>query len=310
MPCGVSKRALAVFLILAGAVTSIAAVRYRDVIYTAPCSCQNNHGVARWRAKTDASDPPKDAAQIQPITPSEICAWRGPGIVPRGGPRTGNELRWFALTGRAISVQAENDADIHMVLVNAHDHQPGKVVVEIPLGPRWCELRKTAFAWTDATFPFTANWQHSPFRTTKHPVITVIGKAFYDIDHAGKDWRNNRRPREKDKAVWEIHPVMRMEVQQAAEPNEPVEEETPQPEEEEMPGATVAASTPTVAPSTPPAAATIVTILQPIKIAIPYGETVIPAGMKLPVIRRDATTVQVRYLDELRTIPISATDLR
>ena len=54
-------------------------------------------------------------------------------MIPRGGARTGNEVRWYALSGRVVSVQAENDGDVHMVLVDAHDEKPGKVIVEIPL---------------------------------------------------------------------------------------------------------------------------------------------------------------------------------
>ena len=42
-------------------------------------------------------------------------------------------------------------------------------------------------------------------------VITVTGKAFYDIGHAPAD-HSNRRSSPKGYAVWEIHPVMKMEV--------------------------------------------------------------------------------------------------
>ena len=42
-------------------------------------------------------------------------------------------------------------------------------------------------------------------------VITVTGKAYYDIGHAPAD-HSNRRRTPKDYAVWEIHPVMKMEV--------------------------------------------------------------------------------------------------
>ena len=52
-----------------------------------------------------------------------------------------------------------------------------------------------------------------------------------------------------------------------------------------------------------------VTLTQPVKIKIPYGETVLPRGLKLAVLSRDAQSVTVKYLDETPTIPISATDL-
>jgi hypothetical protein len=44
------------------------------------------------------------------------------------------------------------------------------------------------------------------------PVITVIGKAFFDISHAPRD-QSNRRKYLPDYAACEIHPVMKIEVQ-------------------------------------------------------------------------------------------------
>jgi len=52
-----------------------------------------------------------------------------------------------------------------------------------------------------------------------------------------------------------------------------------------------------------------VTLTQPVRIKIAYGETVLPRGLKLPLISRDAQSVTVKYLDETPTIPLSATDL-
>ena len=52
------------------------------------------------------------------------------------------------------------------------------------------------------------------------------------------------------------------------------------------------------------------TITQPVTIKIPYGQTVLPRGMKLAVLSRNAQTVTVKYLDETAAIPISSTDLR
>jgi hypothetical protein len=45
------------------------------------------------------------------------------------------------------------------------------------------------------------------------PIITVIGKAFWDVGHAPED-QSNRRKRLPDYAVWEIHPVMALHVLQ------------------------------------------------------------------------------------------------
>jgi len=45
------------------------------------------------------------------------------------------------------------------------------------------------------------------------PVVTVTGKAFSDIRHSLKDQSQNRRRNLPGYAAWEIHPVMKIEVQ-------------------------------------------------------------------------------------------------
>jgi hypothetical protein len=44
------------------------------------------------------------------------------------------------------------------------------------------------------------------------PIITVIGKAFFDISDIPKD-RSPRRTDLPGYAAWEIHPVMKLTVQ-------------------------------------------------------------------------------------------------
>jgi hypothetical protein len=43
-----------------------------------------------------------------------------------------------------------------------------------------------------------------------------------------------------------------------------------------------------------------------VKVKVAYGETVLPAGMKLPIVSSDAASVRVKYLGEVQTIPIAA----
>src|SRR6184192_3191777 len=59
-------------------------------------------------------------------------------------------------------------------------------------------------------------------------------------------------------------------------------------------------------PSTSSSSSGFVVLTQPVKVKIAYGETVLPAGMKLPVVSSDATSVRVNYMGELQTIPIGA----
>ena len=46
----------------------------------------------------------------------------------------------------------------------------------------------------------------------KAPIVTVIGKAFFDLGHAPKD-QSNRRSHRPGYAAYEIHPVMKIDVQ-------------------------------------------------------------------------------------------------
>ena len=59
-------------------------------------------------------------------------------------------------------------------------------------------------------------------------------------------------------------------------------------------------------PSTSPSSPRFAVLTQPVKVKIAYGETVLPAGMKLPVVSSDATSVRVNYMGELQTVPIGA----
>ncbi|MEY2480318.1 MAG: hypothetical protein QOI04_1245 [Verrucomicrobiota bacterium] len=58
--------------------------------------------------------------------------------------------------------------------------------------------------------------------------------------------------------------------------------------------------------SAPNAEAQFVILTQPIKIKIAYGETVLVAGTKLPVISSDANTVRVNYMGQAQTIPATS----
>jgi hypothetical protein len=82
--------------------------------------------------------------------------------------------------------------------------KPGIVVVEVPEKPQWCEIRNTVFSWTRTRFPFHTS-SAKKLNVTDPPVITVIGKAFFDISHAPKD-QSNRRKYRAGYAAWEIRP--------------------------------------------------------------------------------------------------------
>ena len=190
---------------------STAAATAPPVTFESPCECRDNHGQHRWSVKIDPSLPPTDANTIQAVIPSDIYSWPGPDVLlTQQSERTGIENNWYALTGRVVALKVEGDGDLHIALQDATGDKPGIVVVEIPVKPLWCELRKIVFGWTQIEFPFRVR-SGRKLKLTHPPIITVIGKAFFDIGHAPAD-HSNRRTDLQGYAAWEIHPVMKIDV--------------------------------------------------------------------------------------------------
>ena len=186
-----------------------------EVTFASPCECQGFHGKTRWVTKTDQAPVPSDKSAIQPITPSQIYAWEGLGsmdLTRYTEERMPSEQKWYALTGRVVDAKVEADGDIHIALQDATGNEVGTVSAEIPVGPKWCELRQIVFGWTTQKFRFGVKTAHA-LKIREPHVITVRGKAFYDIGHAPAD-HSNRRSTPKGYAVWEIHPVMALQVVQ------------------------------------------------------------------------------------------------
>jgi hypothetical protein len=131
-----------------------------------------------------------DKSVIQSVTPSQIYAWEGLGpnvdLTRYTEERMPSEQKWYALTGRIVDAKVEADGDIHIALADATDDRVGTVSAEIPVGPKWCEIRQTVFGWTTQKFPFTVKTAHR-LKIGQPHVITVTGKAFYDTAHAPAD---------------------------------------------------------------------------------------------------------------------------
>ena len=204
---------LAAFVIGSAFVKSVTA---GEVTFVSPCECQGQKNGTRWPVKTDPSPVPSDKSAIQSVTPSQICEWKGPApkkpLTSQTNTRIAAEQKWYNLTGRLDSIKVEGDGDITLVLKDADGKKAGSVGAEIPVGSIWCELRQTVFGWTTQSFPFS--FKDSQKLDVREPhVITVTGKAFFDVQHVSAD-NSNRRVKQKEYAVWEIHPVMALHVDQ------------------------------------------------------------------------------------------------
>ncbi len=186
------------------------------VTFTSPCDVQGQHGVDRWTPKTDLAPAPFLSLGVASVTPSQIYQWKGPGpnvpLTRKTETRIASEQKWYKLTGRVVDLRVEADGDIHIALKDATGNKVGTVGAEIPLGPKWCKYRTTVFGWTTRKFPF--RFKSSAVLTIRERhVITVTGKAFFDVDHAPAN-HSNRRSNQKGYAAWEIHPVMALHVDQ------------------------------------------------------------------------------------------------
>jgi hypothetical protein len=141
-----------------------------------------------------------------------MFSWPGPDVHLTGqSERTGIDNKWYALTGRVVALKAETDGDIHIGLSDATGDKPGIVGVEVPAKPQWCEIRKLVFSWTATKFPFHTQSARK-VNVTDPPIITVVGKAFWDVGHAPTD-QSNHRKYQPDYAAWEIHPAMKLTLQ-------------------------------------------------------------------------------------------------
>jgi hypothetical protein len=197
--------------LIIAAILCTAATESPPVTFLSPCECRDNHGKHRWSVKNDPATPPTDARAIQSVTPSDVYSWPGPDVpLTQQSERTGIENNWYALTGRVVAVKVEQDGDLHIAVADATGDKPGIVVVEIPAKPYWCSIRNTVFSWTRTRFPLHIRSTRT-LNVIEAPIITVTGKAFWDVGHAPAD-QSNRRKYQPDYAAWEIHPVMKLTV--------------------------------------------------------------------------------------------------
>jgi hypothetical protein len=158
---------------------------------------------------------------------------------------------------------------------------------------------------------------------TGHPAqrVRITGFLTWDDEHNGtadigtriSTIAKNKYHQPWRSTAWEIHPVLQIEPADGgtfAAPSTPAT----------MPSAVAAAGSdstpptneaaPAPQPANSPVAPQQITIVEAVKIKIPYGETILQRGMKLPLISRDAQNARVNFMGQIVTIPLRATDLR
>ncbi len=190
-----------------------------------------------------------------------------------------------------------------------HPPQPGDptpIICEITPRTQTAIFRDGIRLQSLAAFIRAPDLSHEP---TGHSArkIRITGHLLWDDDHNGaadvgpsivkvaankyhNPWRST---------AWEIHPVTRIEL---------LEDTGPTPSGDPSASAPSASPGPKLAPA---ASATpgpeFVTLSRPVKIKIPYGETVLPRGLSLPVVSRSEQGITVQYLGKPQLIPLTAT---
>jgi len=72
-------------------------------------------------------------------------------------------------------------------------------------------IRNHVFGWARTRFPFHTT-SAKKLTLNQTPVVTVIGKAYFDVGYSFKDQRSKIKPQKSssDHAAWEIHPLMKI----------------------------------------------------------------------------------------------------
>jgi hypothetical protein len=149
--------------------------------------------------------------------------------------------------------------------------------------------------------------------------VRITGYLLWDDDHNGKADIGNRIERVLPNKYhqpwrstpWEIHPVLKIESAEgpfSAPPPDFPESAATVASQSAAPRP-AAATTATPAATMPPPAQEV-TVLEPVKVRIRYGEIVLQPGTKLPLVKRDSSTVTVKYMEQNVYLPLHATDQR
>jgi hypothetical protein len=151
------------------------------VTFVSPTECKGNHGVWRWKVKTDPETAPSPISKDHKVTVADVAAWEAPeSKLKTRTPRTGREMEWFELTGKVVLVKAEEDGDLHIQLGDPDGKSKMEVVVEVPVDNNDPQLGlvqnpQDRLRLVQPRVPFHHKTGHR-LKLTKRPVIRVVAK--------------------------------------------------------------------------------------------------------------------------------------
>lgn len=266
----------------------------------------NRAGFLRYLAEFDAETKGKRRKDLTPAQVAKLAQFERELV-----SLTGYLVLAYAGPPESTNCGSTDFHDWHLeVFAEPVDHPPGMgdstpIICEITPRSQSAIYRAGIRLQSLAAFIRAPDLSYEP---TGHSArkIRLTGNLLWDDEHNGaadiggtiKSVGANKYHRPWRSTAWEIHPVVKIELLDAA---------LPQPTSDLITAAPKAQRTSATAPVT--SAAQFVTLTRPVTIKIPYGETVLPRGLRLPVVSRSGPTVAVEYLGKLQSIPVYSTDL-
>lgn len=275
--------------------------RRTATIAGAPPKEMDTAAFLRYLSPLDAQTQGKRRKDLSPAQKAELDKYENQLVAV-----TGYLVLAYAGPPESTNCGSTDFHDWHLELFaepSDHPPQPGDptpIICEITPRTQSAIFRDGTRLQSLAAFIRAPDLSHEP---TGHPArrIRITGNLLWDDDHNGaadvgptivkvaankyhNPWRST---------AWEIHPVTKIELL-----------------DDLGPSLEAAPSPSPSAPLTPAASAAptpeFITLIRPVTIRVPYGETVLPRGLKLPVVFRSGQGITVQYMGKNQTIPADA----
>ena len=183
---------------------------------------QDNQDRYRWAVKTD---PSPIAAPVQPVTVTQMLAWKALAIGPddsdaarvNGSP----EASFYKLEGFVQRLGFNDDGDMHLEIAQTDNLKQPRIITEVPAGKPFCAVRQAfiaalALEEIKVSFPSATDihWKRrksggssSSDDLPQALKVSLIGKAFWDGIHVGGVGHGSKEANASD---WEIHPIRKV----------------------------------------------------------------------------------------------------
>ena len=184
------------------------------------CPCGETQGKhirqdVKNRSIPSSLNPARETSPTEMIkswkVPSQTYNRRPDGTYPR-------EDTLMKLTGYLrLYKLSPDDCDYHLEIAVNDRADADRIIVEIPNTKEYCDLRQAFLNDLQEICGVEATTKYEFKGTEEPPVVTVIGFPFWDTAHWSKKHLNDQKGTghgsKKVMTLWEIHPVVSIQVQ-------------------------------------------------------------------------------------------------